>query len=393
MSRINWKYLLLITGVVFLINNINYAQSTYTVQDTIIKKNGIPWKFVGTDNMAVFNLPYNYNSQQNNCLDIVRECIDLKMTTDADINSMILSARSKDMAIILAGFWYDSDAFSGGTIPYPNCQLLGSNPRQDPRWSLVMNRWKEIANLPSVKNHSDVWLNLWNEPYWWDGTNCYTDSMWEADAIAMIDTIRITGASNIVVIEGSHTGQGHNVIINKGQIVKQGRGDVIFDIHVYNTLWNIPEANIIQRFQALKNSGNAFIVGEFANNGTEIWQPVINACQAENVSMLSWLWGQYTQPFGNSFLTYANNHCSTVNIGFEEKIKEILLYPNPTSDFIFIQSQSIITEISIYNIIGLKYDSKINENRIDVSPLSKGTYFIKVLDPTGNFHTTKFIKD
>jgi mannan endo-1,4-beta-mannosidase len=392
MNQSKWQRIILLAGIVFLLNNNLLAQISYTIQDSVILKNGIPWTFVGTDNMAVFNLPYNYNSQHSNCMDIVRECIDLKMTTDSDIESMVLSARNKGMVTILAGFWYDSDAFSGGTTPYPECQLLGVNPQQDPRWNLVMNRWKEIADLPSVKNHSDVWLNIWNEPYWWDGTNGYSDDMWETDAIAMIDTIRSTGASNIVVIEGSHTGQGHEVIINRGQIVRLGRGDVVFDIHVYNTLWNIPEVNIIDRFQQLKNSGNAFIVGEFANNGTEIWEPVINACQSENISLLSWLWGQYTEPFGSSFLSYSNQHCSALNLEYNDLKEKILIYPNPANDFIYLKIQSHIEECSIFNFAGQMINCKFEDNVIDVSNLITGIYLLKCKDHQGTLYSFKFTK-
>lgn len=69
------------------------------------------------------------------------------------------------------------------------------------------------------------------------------------------------------------------------------------------------------------------------------------------------------------------------------------IYPNPTSNFIYIDKQSEIKELSIYNLIGQKCENKMENNKIDVSNLAKGTYFLKLSDHTGKFYTTKFIKE
>jgi hypothetical protein len=69
------------------------------------------------------------------------------------------------------------------------------------------------------------------------------------------------------------------------------------------------------------------------------------------------------------------------------------IFPNPTSDFLFINTQNLIKEVSIYNLVGQKIESKLDHNKINVSNLTNGTYFIKITDQTGNFQTSKFIKD
>jgi mannan endo-1,4-beta-mannosidase len=304
-----------------LLNSSLLAQISITVEGPQIYKNGIPWEFSGTDNMAVFSLPYNYSTQQGLGMDIFRECIDMKLTSDDALEKLVNSARSKGLVVILAGFWYDSDAFSGGTTPYPDCQLLGNNPQSDSRWAAVMNRWKEIANLPFIKNYGDVWINPWNEPYSWDGTNGYTDDLWETDAKAMVDSIRSTGASNVIVIEGSHMGQGHTVILDRGKNVREGRTNIVFDLHCYDSKWNIDVASIRARFQALHNTGNAFIVGEFAANGDHVYQPIMEACRAEKVSLLAWLWGQYKEPFNTAYRNFckAPRNISSTAAGIEGK--------------------------------------------------------------------------
>lgn len=361
------------------------AQNTYSVEGAQIMKNGIPWEFTGTDNMAVFSLPYNYSTQQSWGMDIARECIDLKMTTDSKLEALVTSARNKGHVVILAGFWYDSDAFAGGSVSYPACQLLGVNPQQDPRWAVVMNRWKEIANLPFIKNKTDVWINPWNEPYSWDGSNGYTNDLWEADAKAMIDSIRSTGAENIIVIEGSHMGQGHTVIVQKGQYVREGRNNILFDIHCYNSRWNLPANSIKFYFQGLKKSGNAFIVGEFAANGEHIWKPVLEACRAEKVSVLAWLWGQYTEPFASDFKKYCMEPRNIpASISPEHENDQIKLFPNPFTKGISISGIKSDTDLSveIYNSMGrlvlsTKTTSKQN-NDIDLSFLDKGIYLLNI---------------
>lgn len=69
------------------------------------------------------------------------------------------------------------------------------------------------------------------------------------------------------------------------------------------------------------------------------------------------------------------------------------IYPNPTSNFIFINIKNQIKEILVYNLIGQKIESKTDNNKINVSDLPKGTYFIRISDEADKFHITKFIKN
>jgi len=366
------------------------AQNVISVDSNRILKNGIPWEFVGTVNMAVFSLPYDYTPQQSLGMDITRECIDMKLTSDADLQIMVTNAEDKGQVIILAGFWYDSDAFSGGTTAYPGCQLLGSNPQSDTRWATVMNRWKQIASLPFIKNYSNVWLNPWNEPYAWDGSNGYSNDMWESDAKAMIDSIRSTGANNIVVIEGSEMGQGHDVIVERGQNVKLGRNNIVFDIHTYNTRWNVTAQEIRSRFQAIRNAGNAFIVGEFANNGDEVWQTIMTACRAEKVSLLAWLWGQYNEPFATYFTQYCkaprNLADTNSSISLDESLlSKISAFPNPFQNDICLSGlKGNKTLIEIYNTLGkLEFEKEIETaeegpSKLPLAFLKTGLYVLNI---------------
>lgn len=66
-----------------------------------------------------------------------------------------------------------------------------------------------------------------------------------------------------------------------------------------------------------------------------------------------------------------------------EEVEEspIKIYPNPTEDFIFVQSTSSINTVEIYNILGQSMIKKVintKQGKIDISTLASGSYFIKL---------------
>ena len=77
----------------------------------------------------------------------------------------------------------------------------------------------------------------------------------------------------------------------------------------------------------------------------------------------------------------------------EDQLIKVRLYPNPANDFIKIESEKNIKNISIYNITGqiIRTLQVVNLNyiEVDVNNYAKGLYFLKV--STGNGTTTKKI--
>ena len=74
----------------------------------------------------------------------------------------------------------------------------------------------------------------------------------------------------------------------------------------------------------------------------------------------------------------------------DPSLLNFLIYPNPTKEYINIDCSSL-ESITIYNILG-KELIKVTSNRINVSSLSNGVYFINVSDGI-NSSTKKFIKN
>lgn len=73
--------------------------------------------------------------------------------------------------------------------------------------------------------------------------------------------------------------------------------------------------------------------------------------------------------------------------------KNFGLYPNPSNKFINVVHDNFIKKIEIYNALGeLIMLPKLNQDKIDISELEKGVYFLKILDNKKNVYKTKFIK-
>ncbi len=74
-------------------------------------------------------------------------------------------------------------------------------------------------------------------------------------------------------------------------------------------------------------------------------------------------------------------------------LNEVVIYPNPVSDQLFISSENTMIEtITIYSLTGKKVVEVVSEtNSIDVTTLSKGMYFVEISSASGK-SVKKFIK-
>ncbi len=63
--------------------------------------------------------------------------------------------------------------------------------------------------------------------------------------------------------------------------------------------------------------------------------------------------------------------------------EEIQVYPNPASEFVFIESKSEIEQLIMFDLQGRVVKNKFKDNRIEVSDLISGIYFIQIKSKTG----------
>ncbi|QRK09649.1 cellulase family glycosylhydrolase [Archangium violaceum] len=260
--------------------------ATYSVSGNQLLKDGVPYEPRGVNKMSV----WGFNAAETTPwgVEILREHIDMKLTSLTQMRDIVVDARANGKVVILSATWYDNDALPGGKTPYPANQLLGVVPSADPRWEPVKNRWREIANY--FKGQSDVWFDVWNEPYNWDVTKPegYTEELWLSEMSTLVDNIRSTGANNIILVPGALMGQGEKVLLNKGGALLSGRSNILFGVHCYSGQWWQDQANIETRFQNLLNKGIPFIVSEYGAGHP--FANILGAARAKRIGSLAWLW-------------------------------------------------------------------------------------------------------
>jgi len=83
--------------------------------------------------------------------------------------------------------------------------------------------------------------------------------------------------------------------------------------------------------------------------------------------------------------------CPTASIE-DEHLLAISIYPNPTSNTLFITGNETPIAVSIYNVLGKEVLSIKNTNNINVQALPSGVYVIRISDGVGQTNR-KFIKN
>ena len=83
--------------------------------------------------------------------------------------------------------------------------------------------------------------------------------------------------------------------------------------------------------------------------------------------------------------------CPTASIE-DEHLFAISIYPNPTSNTLFISGNETPIAVSIYNVLGKEVLSIKNTNNINVKVLPSGVYVIRISDSVGQTNR-KFIKN
>jgi hypothetical protein len=75
-------------------------------------------------------------------------------------------------------------------------------------------------------------------------------------------------------------------------------------------------------------------------------------------------------------ITLGNISTPTSLFTIKEIQDEIFLYPNPAANYIQTNIEMNLDEIRIFNSLGQLQKCKITQNKIDVSNLINGTYFL-----------------
>ncbi|NQX97005.1 MAG: VCBS repeat-containing protein [Flavobacteriales bacterium] len=86
-------------------------------------------------------------------------------------------------------------------------------------------------------------------------------------------------------------------------------------------------------------------------------------------------------------------NCGTVGVNEITQTLELTTYPNPTTGKVIFSTTEQISSIEIYNLTGQKVATFNNTNTIDISNLTNGVYFAKIITATNNPVMQKIIKE
>lgn len=188
----------------------------------------------------------------------------------------------------------------------------------------------------------------------------------------------ITGTHNASLPITSNTSVTWTYDDGNGNSVTQVQNVVIYDVDASTTLNGITitanETNADAYQWVDCNNGNAPIAGETGMSFTAI----ANGSYAVQVTI-----GSCTE----------TSSCETIStIGIEENsIQDLVIYPNPASSILNIESSYEIVEIIVYDVKG-SVVKRTNEKIISVDQLDPGMYHLDILTTTKELHR-QFIKN
>ncbi|GHB47693.1 hypothetical protein GCM10008106_30650 [Mongoliitalea lutea] len=227
--------------------------------------------------------------------------------------------RSQNIITILCPFgWVNSNG--------EQILLAGLNPSEQSFYIAYKAKMKEIAE--HFKDQTDVWIQVWNEPYHWNNENGYTHERWLRDMSEMVDNLRwVNGFHNLIIVPGNEMGQSESAILSHGKKLTEKRFNIAFDLHAYEKwLVNTNEDQLKERLASIKSNNIPFIFGEVGvQNVGDVMEVnhFLNAAKSYGVPVLGWLWVQNSQ-YNNALLNEqgepnsspSNNHWGEVYKNF-----------------------------------------------------------------------------
>jgi mannan endo-1,4-beta-mannosidase len=299
----------------------------YTILAANILHNGNSIQAIGANTLHSFSVGSSDLKTWN--LDIAREFIGnvkenpITGTPILDANNQYLYAlqdivnenRSNNLITILCPFGWDGKQAN---------LFTGKSPTETFFWSDYKNTLAKWAI--QFKDQSDVWLEVWNEPYNYNRTDNYTDEIWLRDMNELYAIIRNTN-NNIVLIPCAEQGQDESVLIHIGDEFNSNKNNVLFDIHAYEKWLLQTDENINSRLQALKEKKIAIIFGETAPLNAEVLMnpaSFLNKVHSNGLSVCAWLW-KYDQDDQDALLTKEGLPNNTNNNNWGTLFKNLAL--------------------------------------------------------------------
>lgn len=266
----------------------------YAIVATKIYTYNKPLQLIGTNSFHTFGAGGSDMNKWN--IDIAREFVGNvrenpvsgPVLLDANgaylhpLQNVVDSNRKNNRITILCAFGWDGTAATAFT---------GKRPSETYWWSdykLKLQQW-----AAHFKNQKDVWIEIWNEPYRYDRTDGYTDSIWFSDMNELVRVVRNAMNNNIILVPCAEQGQDESVLINKGAAFLAGKKNILFDIHAYEKWLLSSNSNIGTRLQNLKQQNLPVIFGEVAPLNAGVLmnpQSFLDSVYNRGLSVCAWVW-------------------------------------------------------------------------------------------------------
>ncbi|MCA0131468.1 cellulase family glycosylhydrolase [Winogradskyella alexanderae] len=287
-------------------NDINTTNNSYKIHGKSILYNKEPIQFVGANALHSFAVgsadmvSWNLNISREFIGNMNENPIVGSPIQDSNgqflysLQSIVDDNRSNNLVTILTPFGWD------GT---EEKLLTGKFPTETAFWSdfkLKLELWST-----HFKDQSDVWIEVWNEPFIYDRSDGYTDSIWKSTMNELYTVVRSTGNDNIILIPCAEQGQDESVLLHSGANFLVNKKNVLYDIHAYEKWLLDTPNNINVRINALIELNVPVFFGEVApvNSGVLMNpQYFLNVIHAHNMSFAAWLW-KYDESDQDALLT------------------------------------------------------------------------------------------
>ena len=117
-------------------------------------------------------------------------------------------------------------------------------------------------------------------------------------------------------------------------------------------------------------------MGYMFDNASSFNQDISNWCVTDITSVPSNF--SIDSPLAESNKPVWGN-CPTASVDDQNQL-DISIYPNPTSDIVFIEGNYSQLKVVVYDILGKQVMNKSITNSIDISQLEKGVYILQLSD-------------
>ncbi len=308
----------------------NTTNNSYHIVGKSIYLANNPVQLIGSNALHVFGA--GSSDMRSWQIDIVREFIgnvketpisgavikDAANTYLYSLQTIVDSNRLNHQITILCPFKWDTTTNSYFTGQWPSKTVWYNNYKQ------VLQQW-----AAHFSNQPDVWLEVWNEPYRYDGTDGYTDDEWLAQMTEFTTIIRNAGNNNIVLVPCAEQGQDESVLLTKAPTLITNCSNLLFDIHAYEKWLLVSSSNYSNRLQLLQKQNIPIIFGETAPmNAGVLMQPYsfLDSIYQRGISVCAWLW-KYDETDQDALLTKTGNPNNTNNNQWGTNYHNLCLQP------------------------------------------------------------------